>query len=511
MRTFKKTYRTKGGKQEARNYTVEFKNHDEKIVRVPAFADKASSETLGKRIERLVGYKGAREMPDTETQRWIKDMPPSLKARLIDIGLLDRKTAGAILTVYLSEWAKALSPAGELTKHARKVSGRAGRVFSGCGFITWQDIKQEQIEYYLKIIEHPTRGRLSPNTVIAYIKAIRQFCRWMVDTDRAGTNPIRNLKPPKRARQEMRAFDLDEFRLLAQATAAAPVRYSMTGYERSLIYRFAVMTGLRRNELKSVTVAALDLKGRTVFVKGDDTKNSDDAIQPFTDQMSQELERYIAGKMPSVMLFRIPTDSARMIQKDCKRAGVSVQNERGKITFHTLRHTCGTFLAAQGVHPKEIQRIMRHKDIGITMNRYCHTTISRVTAAVNKMPDLSAPPTQQQKATGTDGNMNLGARSGAQQSLQTATNCDKLRNSDNQNPDNTPKNAVKGGINGAHGTPTDTRKRLLSTNKALTEPDKNLGAQKLHADPDLQKLIDRWPGLTDESRAICLLVAGISA
>ena len=39
--------------------------------------------------------------------------------------------------------------------------------------------------------------------------------------------------------------------------------------------------------------------------------------------------------------------------------------------YHDLRHTAGSFLARAGVHPKAMQKIMGHSDIGMTM-KYAH-------------------------------------------------------------------------------------------------------------------------------------------
>ena len=42
------------------------------------------------------------------------------------------------------------------------------------------------------------------------------------------------------------------------------------------------------------------------------------------------------------------------------------------LVFHSLRHTCGTWLALAGEAPKTIQEVMRHKDITLTMDTYGH-------------------------------------------------------------------------------------------------------------------------------------------
>ena len=87
-----------------------------------------------------------------------------------------------------------------------------------------------------------------------------------------------------------------------------------------------------------------------------------------------------------------------------KSSFLKVRDEAGRVLdFHSLRHTCGSWLAARGVHPKVIQRIMRHSTITLTMDRYTHLFKGDETAALATLPDLSGSPSGVQRATGTDG------------------------------------------------------------------------------------------------------------
>ena len=72
--------------------------------------------------------------------------------------------------------------------------------------------------------------------------------------------------------------------------------------------------------------------------------------------------------------------------------------------FSALRYQTGTLLAASGVHPKVAQKIMRHRDINLTMSRYTHTLSGQEAKAKAGLPDLSLPSIEAQKniATGTD-------------------------------------------------------------------------------------------------------------
>jgi len=67
------------------------------------------------------------------------------------------------------------------------------------------------------------------------------------------------------------------------------------------------------------------------------------------------LQQFLAGKMPKVPAFKMPGKyrMADMIRADCEAAGIDYEeNGRGKIDFHSLRHTTGNLLAGSGVHQK---------------------------------------------------------------------------------------------------------------------------------------------------------------
>lgn len=53
--------------------------------------------------------------------------------------------------------------------------------------------------------------------------------------------------------------------------------------------------------------------------------------------------------------------------------------------FHDLRHTCASLLHAQGVPAKDIQAILRHAQLSITMDLYTHVFAEQRQAAADAM------------------------------------------------------------------------------------------------------------------------------
>ena len=59
------------------------------------------------------------------------------------------------------------------------------------------------------------------------------------------------------------------------------------------------------------------------------------------------------------------------------------------VDLHALRTTFISSLAAAGVHPRLAQALARHSTITLTMDRYTHTMPEQLTAALERLPDLS--------------------------------------------------------------------------------------------------------------------------
>jgi integrase len=99
----------------------------------------------------------------------------------------------------------------------------------------------------------------------------------MVQDRRASESPIEHLKGlkvlKKDRRHDRRALEPDEVRRLLEVTRAAPERFGMTGHQRVMLYRLAIETGLRANELRSLKVSSFDLENCTVAVEDAFTKN----------------------------------------------------------------------------------------------------------------------------------------------------------------------------------------------------------------------------------------------
>jgi integrase len=78
-----------------------------------------------------------------------------------------------------------------------------------------------------------------------------------------------------------------------------------------------------------------------------------------------------------------PSNLHRHFKLALKRAGLPHATR-----FHDLRHTCATFLIAQGIHPRVVMEILGHSQISLTMNIYGHVLPETQREATTKVADL---------------------------------------------------------------------------------------------------------------------------
>jgi len=94
-------------------------------------------------------------------------------------------------------------------------------------------------------------------------------------------------------------------------------------------------------------------------------------------------------------------DPAQYVKREQSDFLVEVNHGGQVLDFHSLRHTCGAWLAMTGAHPKAIQTVMRHSAITLTMDTYGHLCPGQEAATVARLPDMRACPPQASGATGT--------------------------------------------------------------------------------------------------------------
>lgn len=403
MRVFKRFYETKAGeKRRFSKYYVEARDHLGKVRKYPGFSDKRLTGALGEKIELLVAFKRAGQPPDAQLSQWLGGLSNEIRMRFAKIGLIDvnRVSMGKPLSEHLNDYRQSI---GDITKYAKATHNALVELFGGCKFVYWSDIQASRL--YNQLVRLKSRGEISQSTFNAYLKAAKSFCSWMVQDRRASESPIAHLKPITVTEREVnrRALEDDELHRFLDTTASGPFNFGMTGSERYLLYRFAVETGLRANEIRNLKVDDFDFEHLTVTVKARSSKRRRTDVQALRSDTAAMLREFFKAKIPRAKVFggvykRLTDRTAEMVREDLEAAGIAYIDEAGRVfDFHALRHQTGSMLARYGVHPADARTHMRHSDINLTMKFYTHLRKGAESETAAKLPDLSLRKVKEEK------------------------------------------------------------------------------------------------------------------
>ena len=431
--------------------------------RLVLLPDKRASELIQQTIERLKSAKV--KGLDDETLRLMNALPARIYARLNAWGMIDRQGAGAgkPLSEHLQDYAADLKAQARTAFYIKVSCQRIQAILDDCHAVFFADIQASSIRAAIDrqrksvlIVDadgnrkQKDLGAISQNTKAAYLTAIKAFFAWAVGDGRLAKNPFQKTKGGEKKTKgqaaQRQALDAEAVSRLLQHTAAAGTRYGMTGHERCPLYRLAIESGLRSNELRSLTAANFDFQAGMVTLAGGYCKNREAANLPLKADTAAMLKEYLANKIAQARAFNMPHPCSvvRMLRKDLRGAGINAAD----YDFHCLRHSFSTMLIQSGVDVKTAQSLMRHSTPTLTLGLYTHIVRGAEKNAVESLPTWQI---QAAQATGTDGDC-----IGGQKKLPK--NCQKTAKH-GQKPCATMSNDAKLGISqNAVKTPLDYNK-----------------------------------------------------
>jgi integrase len=260
------------------------------------------------------------------------------------------------------------------------------------------------------LLNQKRESGLSATTVIYIRNVLRAALNEAMRSDLVGRNVATLVKPPARVRFVPKPLSPEEAgRLLAAAK----------GDRLEALYSVAVALGLRQGEALGLRWEDIDLERGVLHVRNQlqwrrDTPRRAELVEPKTERAKRSIpippqvvsdlkrhqrrqledrvlagSRWQGGRWNLVFCSTIgtPLDYANLM-KDYRallgRAGLEPRR------YHDLRHSCASFLVAQGVPPRVVMEILGHSQIGTTMNTYSHVDLDTLRAATDRMNSLFA-------------------------------------------------------------------------------------------------------------------------
>lgn len=233
--------------------------------------------------------------------------------------------------------------------------------------------------------EWRAKSGLAPRTLNALLKDTGTFFRWMRRQRMVSENPLEFVQciETRRLEKFRRALTIEEAQRLI---AAAPPH-------RAAVYITALYTGLRRNELRQLTIGDFALDGERPFVRvrASTAKNPKEsrvelrpevvaAVRSILPDITSPLSRVFEGLVP-----RVPT-----FKKDLTRAGIAFEDAHGRrVDLHALRDTFGTHLAASGATPFVLKELMRHSTVQQSEKYYIDARQLPFASALAALPSFA--------------------------------------------------------------------------------------------------------------------------
>jgi integrase len=234
--------------------------------------------------------------------------------------------------------------------------------------ITPQDIERYVLVKRKTLAIKTVRNHLNTMHSVFELGLRRKWCQ---------TNPVKLADRPVIRTTETRIKFLDQGEL--EELLASPFPDDVFGSVEPTLYLTAAMTGLRQGELLGLRWRDVDFAARKVrvvspFVRGEfgDPKSEGSGRSvPLADRVAKALEA-LRARSPYAgdgdLVFCHPESGnpldraklTRRFKKAVQTAGVR------EITFHELRHTFGTRMAAASVPLRTIQHWMGHADAKTT-------------------------------------------------------------------------------------------------------------------------------------------------
>ena len=341
------------------------------------------------------------------------------------------------LTEHLSDFKKDLKNKGSTPNYVQTTYQRAHTIAEAAGFKTINELSPSCV---LDVLAAKRKEGISIASSNHYQRAIKMFTRWLVRDRRMADDPLSHLAAMNKEvdrRRVRRPLTTEEITILVEKTPIhKQPRRRMNGEDRALLYIVAVYTGLRRNEIASITPVSFDFDSEppTVTVEAGYSKRRQKDVLPLRHDFVERIRAWVEQRpdlKTSDIMFPIKNlRTSDMLRKDLGYARsqwiaeaktddersqreassfLAYEDEQGHVVdFHSLRKTFITNLTKSGVAPKTAQLLARHSDINLTMNTYTTLGVLDQAAAMESLPAVPTGETKKAEnklplqATGTD-------------------------------------------------------------------------------------------------------------
>ena len=210
-------------------------------------------------------------------------------------------------------------------------------------FLTFYRLTPQSITEFISSLNCNAGGML------AYYRAIRAFCNWLVRNDYLKQSPLRKVDPPKPTKPILPSLTLEQVDYL--------INYVDSLRDRAIISLFAD-SGMRLSELANIKVCDIDWGNYTVTIWG---KGNKQRKAPFTERSAKLLRQLISEDGTGENVWNMkPRGIQNMLLELVKKTGLPCNP-------HTFRRTFACNLHRKGLSTLDIMHLGGWSDLSMVL------------------------------------------------------------------------------------------------------------------------------------------------
>jgi integrase/recombinase XerD len=258
-------------------------------------------------------------------------------------------------------------------------------------YLTYEKVQYEG--HPVKSDAEKEKKGLSPSTVNIRINTMRAFYRWLHSEGIIPTNPAANIRKQPVEEDRIGAFTDEQVGLLLDM----PDQNTYVGFRDYVLMRLLLESGMRINELLSLSIDDIDMKTRLITLPASRNKNRKARVIPISTKMvrllleliSENKTYFPAARHVFLANYGDPlTESsvADRIKEYGIRAGIA---DQVRCSPHTFRHTFAKNFLTAGGDIVALQRILGHSSMEM-VRKYVQHTVDDLREAHDKFTQARA-------------------------------------------------------------------------------------------------------------------------
>ena len=231
---------------------------------------------------------------------------------------------------------------------------------------------------------------ISRNSYLRKVSSIKEFYRFLYSDGLIKNNPAKDIESPKKHQNIPKVLTIRQIEDIINALKSDNCLKSIR-----LLALIEIMysTGIRVEELMSISLNAINYENQSIFIKG---KGGKERIVPFGINALKAIKKYIGIrelfiKNKNNSSFMFPSIgkqgylTARRFSQLLKEVSIKAELSHLSISPHILRHSFATHMLSGGADLRVLQEILGHADIS-TVQIYTHIVDDKKKIALSFHP-----------------------------------------------------------------------------------------------------------------------------